>query len=163
MCSRGIIKPHRLQEIQRVRSVSDRTVRTFVAPARTVVEFTNNGEMTMTVKTKDPVSFVALVQHIIRRYRQSGVWTDVKDILPLVLWEVIALGDGLILLGKITAKVRLDDGQVYKVRFDHTTHVIQLCPMKKNKNLTPIAVFTNQTTADEVWAAFHPVESKKAA
>ncbi len=97
-----------------------------------------------------------VVQHIVRKYEGTGVWPHIQEVLPRLLWELFALGDGLVLLRLITAKVKLDDGRFYKLRFDHTTHVIQLCPMKGNENLAPVAVFPNGTTQRAIWRALHP-------
>lgn len=99
----------------------------------------------------------AHLQHLLGKYQHGPVWDDVGRILPFVYFEVMALGpDALLRVGKITAKVRLDDDAVYKIRFDHPTHEIQLCRMFGQKNGPPVATFSKQSTHEEIWLALHP-------
>lgn len=115
--------------------------------------------MTATTTTENTIT-PTFVRGLLTKYQHSSVWPYINKVMPLVLFEVMALGpDGLIGLGKITAKLRLDDGKIYKLRFDHATHELQLRPMTGQKNGPPVATFTNKTTQRAVWKALHPKEA----
>jgi hypothetical protein len=100
----------------------------------------------------------AFFKSIYDRYGHTSVWGDVEDVLGRLALQVAILHEpcGIVLLGKNTAKLLLDDGHRYKLRFEHTTHRIELCRMFGTMNLTPSATFTNSSTTADIWRALHP-------
>ena len=107
----------------------------------------------------------AFIYKLVTEQRGRPVWSHLHVVLPHVLFEVMALGPAAILhVGTRYVRLLLDDGRVYKLRFDHEVHhALVLHRMHGNSNGKPVAVFTNATTPAEVWAAFHPAAAAKRA
>jgi hypothetical protein len=99
----------------------------------------------------------AFVQRLVTEYRGKPVWKYLERVLPIVVFEVLALGpQSLIYLGLTYGRVRLDDGLVYKIKFVHEVHALVLYRMNGKANGDQIAVFTNDIPQADIWAALHP-------
>jgi len=101
------------------------------------------------------------VQSLILAFRgKSKYWKYVEKVLPHVLFEVQALGpEALINRGVIFARVRLDDGKVYKIKFVHENQALVLYRMNGNANGEQIAVITNDTPQEVVWGLRNPAKA----
>jgi hypothetical protein len=106
------------------------------------------------------------VQALVEKHRPSdlkvngGVWGYVGRIMPHVLMELQALGTkALIHLGPEHARIRLGDGNVYKVKYSHAAHALLMVRVVKGKNQHVVATFTNDTDPLDVWAALNPAKA----
>jgi hypothetical protein len=112
----------------------------------------------MTKKTID----AAFVEGLVDMHGEGTAWSYIADVIAFVIYEVQALGPHAILqLGKIGAKLKLDDKEWYKIKYEHSLHAIALYRMVGTKHTTCVATFANGTTQAQVWAALHPWATAK--
>jgi hypothetical protein len=99
----------------------------------------------------------AFVHNIVATKGYSPAYKAVENILPIVLFEVMALGqDALHILGVRSAKLHLRDGEYYKIKYSHLTHSIVLYRMRGTRNATLVASFNNASSQLDVFHALHP-------
>jgi len=108
----------------------------------------------------------AFIHYITNKYRQRNFFSGIDAILPHVVFEIMALGeDALLYVWKKAAKLKLDDGHIYTIGYQHAHHGLVLTRMIMGpagflRKVNPPYVITNVTTPDEVWAVLNPEAAK---
>jgi hypothetical protein len=106
----------------------------------------------------------AFVQSIIETKGHSPAFQYINQILPVVLFELMSLGqEALWILTARSAKLRLRDGCYYKIKFSHEHHAIVLYRMHGNTNAVLVTMFDNSSSQQDVYHALRPAIAAKAA
>lgn len=104
------------------------------------------------------------IRNIVNTKGDSIAFACIARILPVVLFEVMSLGqEALEVLTVRSVKLRLDDGRFYKLKFSHELHSLVLYRMQGTRNAVQVATFDNLTPPATVWHALNPARSARKA
>ena len=96
---------------------------------------------------------------LLDRHAHKGAFAAVAKALPLVWYEVMALGQAAIVSvhRRPSVRLKLDDGRIYRMAYDHATHTIVLYRLKGwHANGPIVAHFDNASTQAQIRQALHP-------